>query len=196
MPDEPTPPSGKAPPRRGRRTAHPATGPNTAGSAVEAPVIDSLAPAIDAPDVPATPAALTTPSFATPTPDAVEVMRGAVGGIRARDVHVRNAVVGGIAATDASVEMGFVVGIAAREASVSQGVVRTVLAQEVRIEQSVVRSVVANQVQIGPTTAIGFVIARRIEGSPRVLLDWRGALALAAVFGALAGFLRVSRRRA
>jgi hypothetical protein len=128
--------------------------------------------------------------------DAVEVMRGAVGSIRAGDVHVRNGVVGGIAGRDASVEMGLVGGIAAREASVSQGVVRTILAQDVRIEQSVVRSVVANQVQVGPTTAIGFVIARRIDGNPRVLLDWRGALALAAVFGALAGILRLSRRRA
>jgi hypothetical protein len=128
--------------------------------------------------------------------DAVEVMRGAVGSIRAGDVHVRNGVVGGIAGRDASVEMGLVGGIAAREASVSQGVVRTILAQDVRIEQSVVRSVVANQVQVGPNTAIGFVIARRIDGNPRVLLDWRGALAFAAVFGALAGILRLSRRRA
>ena len=64
----------------------------------------------------------------------------------------------------ASVEMGLVGGIAAREARVSQGVVRTVVAQDVRIEQSVVRAVVANQVEVGPTTAIGFVIARRVDG--------------------------------
>ena len=196
MTDEPTLPSGEAPQRRGRRTAHPATGPNTAGSAVEAPVIDSLAPAIDAPDFPATPEVPITLSAMPTMLDAVEVMRGAVGSIRAGDVHVRNGVVGGIAGRDASVEMGLVGGIAAREASVSQGVVRTILAQDVRIEQSVVRSVVANRVQVGPTTAIGFVIARRIDGNPRVLLDWRGALAFAAVFGALAGILRLSRRRA
>ena len=191
MTDEPTLPSGEAPQRRGRRTAHPATGPDTAASAVEAP-----ARAIDAPDFPATPEVPITLSAMPTMLDAVEVMRGAVGSIRAGDVHVRNGVVGGIAGRDASVEMGLVGGIAAREASVSQGVVRTILAQDVRIEQSVVRSVVANQVQVGPTTAIGFVIARRIDGNPRVLLDWRGALALAAVFGALAGILRLSRRRA
>jgi hypothetical protein len=92
--------------------------------------------------------------------------------------------------------MGLVGGIAAREASVSQGVVRSVLAQDVRIEQSIVRSVVANRVQVGPTTAIGFVLARRVDGDPKVLLDWRGALALAAVFGALAAMFRVSRHKA
>jgi len=106
------------------------------------------------------------------------VMRGAVGSIRAGDVHVRNGVVGGIAGRDASVEMGLVGGIAAREASVSQGVVRTILAQDVRIEQSVVRSVVANQVQVGPTTAIGFVIARRIDGNPACCSTGAGRLPL------------------
>jgi hypothetical protein len=191
MTDEPTLPSGEASPKRGRRTAHPATGADTAAPAVEAP-----APAIEALDSPPLPEVPITPSAAPSMLDAVEVMRGAVGGIRAGDVYVRNGVVGGIAGRDASVEMGLVGGIAAREASVSQGVVRAVLAQDVRIEQSVVRSVVANRVQVGPTTAIGFVIARRIDGNPRVLLDWRGALALAAVFGALAGILRLSRRRA
>ena len=131
-----------------------------------------------------------------PMSAAVELARGAVGGIRAQDVHVRSGVVGGIAGDHASVEMGLVGGIAAREASVSQGVVRSVLAQDVRIEQSIVRSVVANRVQVGPTTAIGFVLARRVDGDPKVLLDWRGALALAAVSGALAAMFRVSRHRA
>ncbi len=191
MTDEPILPSGETPPRRGRRTAHKTSGPDASATPVDMP-----APAIDAPDLPATPEAPIPQSTEPTMLDAVEVVRGAVGSIRAGDVHVRNGVVGGIAGRDASVEMGLVGGIAAREASVSQGVVRTVLAQDVRIEQSLVRSVVANRVQVGPATAIGFVIARRIEGNPRVLLDWRGALALAAVFGALAGMLRLSRRGA
>ena len=195
MTDEPTLPSVEVPPRRGRRTAHSATGPDAAASAAVAHA-EAPAPAVDAPDLPATPEAPITLSAVPSMLDAVEVMRGAVGSIRAGDVHIRNGVVGGIAGRDASVEMGLVGGIAAREASVSQGVVRSVLAQDVRIEQSLVRSVVANRVQVGPTTAIGFVIARQIDGNPRVLLDWRGALALAAVFGALAGILRLSRRGA
>ena len=141
----------------------------------------------------AVPNGVSTPPVAS-APRAVEFSRGAVGGIRAQDVHVRTGVVGGIAGDHASVEMGLVGGIAAREASVSQGVVRTVLAQEVRVEQSLVRIVVANRVQAGPTTAIAFVLARRVDGEAKILFDWRGALALAAVFGALAAAFRVARR--
>ncbi len=192
MTDEPILPSVETPPRRGRGPAH------------AAPVADALAsatagtdaPASDAPDVVALPKAPTGAFLAAAMPAAVELARGAVGGIRAQDVHVRTGVVGGIAGEHASVEMGVVGAIAAREASVSQGVVRTVLAQDVRIEQSLVRTVVANRVQVGPTTAIAFVLARRVEGNPRILLDWRGALAFAAVFGALAAVFRVSRRKA
>jgi hypothetical protein len=120
--------------------------------------------------------------------------RCAIGGIRAQDVHVRNGVVGGMAGDHASVEMGLVGGIAAREASVSQSVVRSVLAQEVRIEQSLVRTVVANRVQVGPTTAIAFVLARQVDGNAKIMFDWRGALALAAVFGTLAAMLHLRRR--
>lgn len=197
MTDEPIQPSGEIPSRRGRRTPHATPGPDARASAAESPArAPAPEPAIDAPGLRATPEAPGTAVFAPTTPLAVEVMRGAVGGIRAQDVHVRNGVVGGIAGMDASVEMGLVGGIVAREASISQGVVRMVLAQDVRVEQSVVRSVVANRVQVGPTTAIGFVIARRIDGNPRVLFDWRGALALATVLGAFAGILRLSRRRA
>jgi len=130
---------------------------------------------------------------ATSAPPAVEFSRGAVGGIRAQDVHVRTGVVGGMAGEHASVEMGLVGGVAAREASISQGVVRAVLAQDVRIEQSLVRTVVANRVQTGPTTAIALVLARQVDGNARILLDWRGALAFAAVFGALAAALRLRR---
>lgn len=175
MTDEPTLPSSATPPVRRRRAARTAP--------------DSALPDVIAPPEVSTPAAL-----APAMPAAVEVLRGAVGGIRAQDVHVRSGVVGGIAGDHASVEMGFVGGMAAREASVSQGVVRSVLAQDVRIEQSIVRSVVANRVQVGPTTAIGFVLARRVDGDPKVLLDWRGALALAAVFGALAAMFHLRRR--
>ena len=192
MTDEPNLPSGETPPRRGRRAAHAGPGADAPASATAGP--DT--PASDAPDVVALPEVPTMDFLVTSMPAPVEFARGAVGGIRAQDVHVRNGVVGGIAGEHASVEMGLVGGIAAREASVSQGVVRAILAQDVRIEQSLVRTVVANRVQVGPTTAIAFVLARRVDGNPSILLDWRGALAFAAVFGVLAAVFRVSRRTA
>jgi hypothetical protein len=189
MTDEPaTPPSANPPPRR-RRAAHldpPAAVEPGSGTAAEVgPVFEAAAAPAHAPAPAKVPGAALR---------AVEFARGVVGTIRAEDVHVRTGAVGGITGEHASVEMGMVGGIAAREASVSQGVVRAVLAQDVRIEQSFVRTVVANRVQAGPTTAIAFVIARRVDGNAKILFDWRGALALAAVFGALAAAIRVRRR--
>ena len=188
MTDEPTTQSAPTPPPRRRRAARP-------------PV-----PAVAAPegrvDLPAeAPAGITTGVTAAPAPPlesaprvAVELARGAIGGIRAQDVHVRAGVVGGIAAGHASLERGLVGGIAAREARISQAVVRAVVAQEVHVEQSFVRAVVANRVEAGPATVIGFAVARRVDGDARILFDWRGALALAAVFGALAAVFRLRRR--
>jgi hypothetical protein len=126
--------------------------------------------------------------------DQLEVSRVAIGGVRAGDVAARQAVVGGIAAGQASVEMGAVNGIAAREVTVQQGAVRAVLAQNVHVEQAIVRSVVANRVETGPTTAILVALARRIDGEAKVLLDWRGALALGAVLGAAYAAVRLLRR--
>jgi hypothetical protein len=126
--------------------------------------------------------------------DQLEFSRGAIGGVRAGDVAARQAVVGGIAAGHASVEMGAIGGIAAREATVQQGAVRGVFAQTVHVEQALVRSVVANRVETGPTTAILVAVARRIDGEAKVLLDWRGALALGAVLGAIYAAVRLLRR--
>jgi hypothetical protein len=126
--------------------------------------------------------------------DQLEFARGAIGGVRAGDVAARQAAVGGIAAGHASVEMGAVGGIAAREVTLQQGAVRGVLAQNVHVEQALVRSVVANRVETGPTTAILVAVARRIDGEAKVLLDWRGALAVGAVIGAVYAFVRLVRR--
>jgi hypothetical protein len=185
MTDEPTIPSSAAPRPRRRRAADPAAaGPAPTTAAAIPTGIDAEAAPSPSP-VPGSRAA-----------PAVEFARGAVGGIRAQDVHVRTGMVGGIAGERASVEMGVVGGIAAREASVSQGAVQAVLAQEVRIEQSLVRTIVANRVQAGPTTAIAFVIAGRVDGNARILFDWRGAMALGAALGAFLALIRVSRHRA
>ena len=191
MTDEPATPPSATPSTRRRRPARvdpPATQEPEQGQAGEPQ--DALRAAATAPLEPAA----TLPAEPADWAPAVEVARGAVGGIRARDVHVRTGVVGGIAGDHASIEMGIVGVMAAREASVSQGIVRAVVAQDVRIEQSFVRSIAANRVHTGPTTAIAFVVARQVDGNARILFDWRGALALAGVLGALAAVLRLLRR--
>jgi hypothetical protein len=151
--------------------------------------------------VPAEPAETGAPPVASAprTADRIEVERldferGAIGGVKATDVAVRQAVVGGIAAGRASVEFGLVNAMAAREATLQQGVVRGVVAQSVHLEQAIVRSVVANRVETGPTTAIVVALARRIDGEARILLDWRGALALGAVLGVAYAAVRLLRR--
>jgi hypothetical protein len=73
-------------------------------------------------------------------------------------------------------------------------VVRGVVAQNVHLEQAIVRSVVANRVESGPTTAIVVALARRIDGQARILLDWRGALALGAGLGVFYAAVRLLRR--
>jgi len=181
MTEDPATLPSATPPRR-RRTAPVPPGEAVPGVGLQAEISVDLE-AIGAPAPPVAPA-----------PTAIELSRAVVGGIRAQDVHARTGVVGGMAAGRASVEMGVVGGIAAREASVSQGVVSAVLAQDVRIEQSLVRTVVANRVQAGPTTAIAFVLARQVDGNARILFDWRGALAFAAVFGALTAAFRLRGR--
>ncbi len=190
MTDEPTTPSVSTPRPRRRRGA-PAAVPTVPAFATPG---DRAVPPAEDPsgiDTGATVVPAPTPE-AAPRP-AVESARGVIGGIRAQDVGVRTGVVGGIAADNASLERGLVGGIVAREARVSQGVVRALVAQEVHVEQSFVRAAVANRIEAGPATVIGFAVARRVDGDARILFDWRGALVLGAVFGALAAVFRLRR---
>ncbi len=75
----------------------------------------------------------------------------------------------------------------------TQGAVGSVLARDVQIEQAVVRTVVANNVRFERTTGVLLLLARRVEGDVRVLLDWRGAVAFGAAFGVVVSIFR--RRR-
>ena len=75
----------------------------------------------------------------------------------------------------------------------TQGGVYTVLAREVHLEQTIVRTVIANEVKADRTTGVLVLIARRVEGDVKTILDWRGALAFGAAFGIVSALLR--RRR-
>jgi hypothetical protein len=63
------------------------------------------------------------------------------------------------------------------------------------VDQSFVRTLVAREVTFRKPSAALVVIAQRVGGDVRVLLDWRGALAFGAVAGVIGGLIARSRRR-
>jgi hypothetical protein len=81
-----------------------------------------------------------------------------------------------------------------REVSITQGGAGSILTQHATVDQSIVRTLVAQQVEFHKPSAVLVLIAQRVSGDVRVLLDWRGALALGAAFGVVAGLLGRGRQ--
>ncbi|MBA3876959.1 MAG: hypothetical protein C0498_08485 [Anaerolinea sp.] len=128
--------------------------------------------------------------------DAVEVHQGAIGRVDATDVTVTQGVVGAARGDRISVEMGLLGAAMGGEISISQGGAGSILAQQARVEQSFVRTLVAQHVEIRRPSAVLFLIAQRVSGDIRPVLDWRGALVFGAAFGVTAGLFGRLRRRA
>jgi len=122
----------------------------------------------------------------------IAVERGGLGAVQAEHVEVHLGGIGAVRAQRVSVEFGGIGAALAREVVVNQGVVRGVLAGSTRIQQALVRTVVAGRVEMGPNATAGVVIAGRVDGNVRTLVDWRGALAIG---GVLATFWAVRRLR-
>ena len=53
---------------------------------------------------------------------------------------------------------------------------------------------IANEVQADRTTGVLILLARRVDGDVKTILDWRGALAFGAAFGIVSTLLRRRRR--
>jgi hypothetical protein len=136
-----------------------------------------------------------TESLAATTPTRVEVSRGAVGRMEATTIDVHQGAVGAAQAGSVSIEQGAVGGVLGSDVELRRSVVRGILARSVRVEQSFVRTLVAGEVRVERATGVGFLIARRVVGDVRVLLDWRGALAFGAGAGLVMSLLRRGRRR-
>ncbi len=107
--------------------------------------------------------------------DVVDATMGAIGGVRAGSVEARQAVVGGVLAG---------------RVDVSQSIAQSVVAREVRLSQAFARTIVAGTVHVDRATGIGIVIARRVDGDVRTLLDWRGAAAFGVAMGLVSGLVR------
>lgn len=127
--------------------------------------------------------------------DAVEVHQGAVGRVDATQLTVTQGAIGGAKGERIDVQMGAVGAALGGHVAVEQGFAGTVLAQEARVEQSVVRTLIARDVTFGRPSVVVFMLAQRVSGELRVLLDWRGALAFGAAFGVIAGLFGRGRKR-
>jgi hypothetical protein len=88
-----------------------------------------------------------------------------------------------------SSEMGYVGFAVGREVSVAQGYARSVLARDVEIRYGGAGSIVASNVRFEAQSGAFMVLARRVDGNVRTVLDWRGALVAAAVLGVTIGLL-------
>ncbi|MEA2535949.1 MAG: hypothetical protein QOF11_183 [Chloroflexota bacterium] len=108
---------------------------------------------------------------------------GAIGAVESDEVAVSVGAIAAARARRVSVRVGAIGAVAARKVRVSQGVVGAVAAREARFKQTVVRSVIARDVHFGPGSGAAVVIAARVDGDARILLDWRGGLAAGAVLG-------------
>jgi hypothetical protein len=83
----------------------------------------------------------------------------------------------------------------AGEVNVTQGYLGPTIAREVHLDQAFARSVIAGNASFGPRSGAFVVIAGRVNGNVRPVLDWRGGVALGAAFGLVAGLVRLRRSR-
>jgi len=123
----------------------------------------------------------------------ITVSMGGIGRAQADDIAVRMGAVGVARGERVSTEMGAIGFAIGGDVSVTQGYARAILARDVRIRQGGAGSVVADHVTFEKQSGAFMVLARRVEGNIRPVLDWRGALAAGAALGIAIGLL--SRRR-
>jgi hypothetical protein len=120
----------------------------------------------------------------------IDVHMGGIGRADARDVAVSMGGVGLARAERVSVEMGGIGLAVARDARLSQGFARYVVAREASMEQGLVGTMIAGRATVQRTTGVFLLVAGRVDGPVKAVLDWRGGLAFGAAFGLLWALLR------
>ena len=150
-------------------------------------------PAATAPDpvIPTTTLRVERGGIGDATADRVEVRLGGIGALQAEDVFVQWGGIGATRADTASVEFGSMGATLAGESRLSQGYAGIIVAREATVEQALVRTMIAQRVTINRPSAVLVLIAQRVDGSVRPLLDWRGALAAGLGVAAVTTLVRV-----
>ncbi len=71
----------------------------------------------------------------------------------------------------------------AGEARLTQGYARSILAREASVDQGLVGTLITGRVTFERPTGVFLLVAGRVDGPVKAVLDWRGALAFGAAFG-------------
>jgi hypothetical protein len=123
----------------------------------------------------------------------IDLRQGGITRAKADDIAVTQGGIGIARGDRVSVEMGAIGLAVGGEVRLTQGVAGSILAREVRIEQGGARTIIASHATFQQTSGTIMLIAGRVDGNVRTILDWRGAAIFGVVFGLVAGLVR--RRR-
>lgn len=124
----------------------------------------------------------------------ITVTQGGIGRAEADDIAVRMGAIGFARGERISVELGAIGVAIGSDVSVTQGFARTVLARNAVVHQGGARTIVAGNVTLEGKSSTIILVARKVEGDVRTVLDWRGALAVGAGLALAAGLLRLGKR--
>ena len=126
----------------------------------------------------------------------VDVRQGGIGQASATDIALSQGAIGFARGDRVSLEMGAIGAAIGDEVRVTQAMANLVAARgDVTVDQSLVSTLIGYRVAIRQPSAVLLLVAGRVEGSVRPLLDWRGGLAAGAAAGLVIGLLRTGRRR-
>jgi hypothetical protein len=117
------------------------------------------------------------------TAETIEVRMGGIGRLDGGETFVQWGGVGLAKADKVAVEYGGIGAALTGELRVTQGFAGNILAREAIIEQALARTVIAQRVTISRPSAVLVLVAAKVEGNVKPLLDWRGGLALGATIG-------------
>ena len=177
---------------------------STTDDGADAPASSEGAVAPDATPTKVTRARATTSGRATPPTavsgveptraDRIVVTQGGIGRARAGGITVSQGGVGLAQADSVSLERGLIGAAFGQETRLVQSMSNVVMGGEATVEQSLVGTMVTGQVTVSQPSAIGILIAGRVDGSVRPILDWRGAIAFGVAYALVLGILRRGRR--
>ena len=139
--------------------------------------------------------AVTQGGIGTAVATTVDVRQGGIGQASATDVALSQGAIGYARGDRVSLEMGAIGAAIGDDVRVTQAMAQLVAARgDVTVDQSLVSTLIGYRVAIRQPSAVLLLIAGRVDGSVRPLLDWRGGLAAGVAAGIVLGLFRVGRR--